>query len=133
DPRDPAEGRRCRDTESLEGKMKETPGSPTISAKLERIAKLAREAPEMALTTLAHHIDLDWASRGIPSHTQGWRCKGIDGQSAELYAANLGGQPSLAAGTREVRHLPRTTSAAGPHPEGKRLGDETDRHSDLRG
>ena len=40
--------------------MKETPGSESVSTKLERIAKPAREAPEMALTTLAHHIDIVW-------------------------------------------------------------------------
>ena len=40
--------------------MAETPGSTTVSTKLERIAKLAREAPQVALTTLAHHIDIDW-------------------------------------------------------------------------
>lgn len=40
--------------------MTETSSSATISTKLDRIAKLAREAPDMALTTLAHHIDVDW-------------------------------------------------------------------------
>jgi hypothetical protein len=40
--------------------MAETSGSITVSTKLERIAKLAREMPQAALTTLAHHIDIDW-------------------------------------------------------------------------
>jgi hypothetical protein len=40
--------------------MAETLGSSTVSTKLERIAKLAREMPQAALTTLAHHIDIDW-------------------------------------------------------------------------
>src|SRR5207302_7055264 len=40
--------------------MAETSGVITVSTKLERIAKLAREMPQAALTTLAHHIDIDW-------------------------------------------------------------------------
>jgi len=36
--------------------MAETPRSTTVSTKLGRIAKLAREMPQVALTTLAHHI-----------------------------------------------------------------------------
>jgi RNA-directed DNA polymerase len=39
--------------------MNETSSSTNISTKLERIAKLAREAPTLALTTLAHHIDVE--------------------------------------------------------------------------
>ncbi len=41
-----------------EGPMDETSSSATISTKLQRIAKLAKEAPQMAFTTLAHHVDL---------------------------------------------------------------------------
>jgi hypothetical protein len=40
--------------------MTETPSSTVISTKLERIAKLAKERPGIALTTLAHHIDIEW-------------------------------------------------------------------------
>ena len=40
--------------------MAETSSSTTVSTKLERIAKLAREMPQAALTTLAHYIDIDW-------------------------------------------------------------------------
>jgi RNA-directed DNA polymerase len=74
--------------ESLEGKMDETPGLATISTKLERIAKLAREAPDMAFTTLAHLIDIDWL-REAYRRTRKDGATGIDGQSAEQYAANL--------------------------------------------
>ena len=58
--RTPSSKERRRVTEPLEGKMTETPSSSTVSTRLERIAKLAREAPGMALTTLAHHIDIAW-------------------------------------------------------------------------
>ena len=54
------EGRRHRNTGTFEGKMAETSSSTTVSTKLEQIAKLAREMPQAALTTLAHHIDIDW-------------------------------------------------------------------------
>lgn len=68
--------------------MTETSGSPTISTKLERIAKLAREAPEMAFTTLAHHIDIGWL-REAYRRTRKDGATGVDGQTAEEYAANL--------------------------------------------
>lgn len=68
--------------------MTETSGSTTISTKLERIAKLAREAPTMAFTTLAHHIDIDWL-REAYRRTRKDGAPGVDGQSAEQYAANL--------------------------------------------
>ncbi len=68
--------------------MTETLGSTTISTKLERIAKLAREAPTMAFTTLAHHIDIDWL-REAYRRTRKDGAPGVDGQSAEQYAANL--------------------------------------------
>lgn len=70
--------------------MGETPGSPTVSPKLERIAKLAKEAPGMAFTTLAHHIDLDWL-REAYRRTRKDGAVGVDEQSAEQYAANLEG------------------------------------------
>jgi group II intron reverse transcriptase/maturase len=68
--------------------MKETSGSPSISTKLERIAKLAKDAPEMAFTTLAHHIDIDWLYEAH-RRTRKDGATGVDGQTAEAYAANL--------------------------------------------
>ena len=68
--------------------MKETPSSPSITTKLERIAKLAKEAPESALTTLAHHIDLDWL-REAYRRTRKDGAAGVDGQNAEAYTADL--------------------------------------------
>jgi group II intron reverse transcriptase/maturase len=82
------EERGCRDTEPIGGKMGETSGSQTVSTKLERIAKLAREAPDMAFTTLAHYIDIDWL-REAYKRTRKDGAPGVDGQTAEEYAANL--------------------------------------------
>jgi len=62
--------------------------SPTISTKLERIAQLARDKPAVALTTLAHHIDVDWL-REAYRQTRKDGARGIDGQSAEQYAQAL--------------------------------------------
>ena len=82
-----SKGRR-RTTESLEGKMTETPSSTTISTKLERIAQQAREAPNMAFKTLAHHIDIDWL-REAYRRTRKSGATGVDGQTAKEYASNL--------------------------------------------
>ena len=68
--------------------MAETPGSGTIYTKQQRIAELAREAPTMAFTTLAHHIDLEWLVAAY-QRTRKDGAVGIDGQTAEAYAADL--------------------------------------------
>ena len=75
--------------ESLEGKMNETSGSVVeISTKLQRIAKLAHDAPELAFTTLAHHLDLAWM-REAYRRTRKDGATGVDGQTAEQYAERL--------------------------------------------
>jgi len=74
--------------EPIEGNMAETPSSTTVSTKLERIAKLARERPKEALTTLAHHIDIDWL-REAHRRTRKDGATGVDRQTAEEYARNL--------------------------------------------
>jgi RNA-directed DNA polymerase len=68
--------------------MAETSSSITVSTKLERIAKLAREMPQVALTTLAHHIDLDWL-REAYRRTRKDGATGVDRQTADEYARNL--------------------------------------------
>jgi RNA-directed DNA polymerase len=68
--------------------MAETSSSTTVSTKLEQIAKLAREMPQAALTTLAHHIDIDWL-REAYRRTRKDGATGIDRQTADEYARNL--------------------------------------------
>jgi RNA-directed DNA polymerase len=68
--------------------MAETRSSTTVSTKLERIAKLARAMPQAALTTLAHHIDIDWL-REAYRRTRKDGATGIDRQTADEYARNL--------------------------------------------
>jgi RNA-directed DNA polymerase len=71
------------------GKMAETSSSITVSTKIERVAKLAREMPQAALTTLAHHIDIDWL-REAHRRTRKDGATGVDWQTADEYARNLG-------------------------------------------
>ena len=82
------EGREHRNTGTFGGNMAETSGSTTVSTKLEQIAKLAREMPQVALTTLAHHIDLDWL-REAYRRTRRDGATGVDRQTADEYARNL--------------------------------------------
>lgn len=66
----------------------ETPSSGTVSTKPRRIAQLAREAPGMAFTTLAHHIDADWLHAAW-SKTRKDGAAGVDGQTAVEYEKAL--------------------------------------------
>lgn len=68
--------------------MADTLGSENVSTKLLRIAILARGAPEMVLTTLAHHIDLEFL-REAYRRTRKSGAAGVDGQSADEYAREL--------------------------------------------
>jgi RNA-directed DNA polymerase len=77
-----------RNTGTFEGNMAETSGSTTVSTKLEQIAKLAREMPQAALTTLAQHIDVDWL-REAYRHTRKDGATGVDRQAADEYASKL--------------------------------------------
>lgn len=64
------------------------PEPRTVSTRLQRIAELARKAPDMAFTSLAHHIDIMFLH-------EAWRlvrkdgAVGVDGQTAADYARNL--------------------------------------------
>lgn len=60
-----------------------------ISTKLQRIAELARSAPEMAFTTLAHHVDKAFLYEAY-RRTRKDGATGVDGVTAAEYAANLG-------------------------------------------
>lgn len=68
--------------------MKETPSSANISTKLERIASLAKEDPNRAFTTLAHHMDVDLL-REAYRRTRKNGAVGVDGQTAAEYAVKL--------------------------------------------
>lgn len=68
--------------------MTETPSSRSISTKLEQIARMAKEIPEAPLTTLAHHIDVEWL-REAHRRTRKDGGRGVDGMSAAQYGEQL--------------------------------------------
>jgi len=68
--------------------MAGTPGLGPISPRLQRIAEQARAMPQVALTTLAHHLDHDLLLEAY-RRTRKDGAVGIDGQTAEVYAENL--------------------------------------------
>jgi RNA-directed DNA polymerase len=70
--------------------MPGTPSLDPISTRRQRIAELARQSPQAALTTLAHHIDIDWMHEAY-RRTRKDGATGVDGQTATDYAADLEG------------------------------------------
>ncbi len=70
--------------------MQGTSSPESVSTRLQRIAALARKAPDMVLMTLAHHIDLELLLEAYEM-TRKDGAPGIDGQTATDYAANLEG------------------------------------------
>jgi RNA-directed DNA polymerase len=70
------------------GNTNERPSSESVSTRLTRIAELARKMPGTALTTLAHHIDINLL-REAYGRVRKDAAPGIDGVMAEEYGANL--------------------------------------------
>jgi group II intron reverse transcriptase/maturase len=74
--------------EPQEGKMTGISSPEDISTKRQRIAKLAKQAPQMGLWSLSHHIDIEWLLEAY-RRTRKDGATGVDGQSAQEYATNL--------------------------------------------
>lgn len=76
--------------EPEKGKVMDTSRSSTVYTRLQRIAELARNGPEMVFTTLGHHIDAELLA-------EAWRlvrkdgAVGVDGQTAADYEHELVG------------------------------------------
>jgi RNA-directed DNA polymerase len=68
--------------------MTEPLSSENIKTRLERIAKLAKDAPDMAFRSLAHHIDINLL-REAYRRTRKDGAVGVDGQTSSQYAAAL--------------------------------------------
>jgi len=67
------------------------PGSSSpscVSTKLQRIAELSKQSPTMVLTTLNHHIDMDFLKEAY-RRTRKNGAVGVDGQTASDYEQNL--------------------------------------------
>lgn len=54
------EGRAHRAMELLEGKTMGIPSLENVSTKQQQIAMLAKQMPGVALTSLSHHIEINW-------------------------------------------------------------------------
>jgi RNA-directed DNA polymerase len=74
--------------EPVEGKMTESQTSENVSTKLERIAKHAKEAPDLVFRSLAHNIDIEWLHEAY-KRTRKDGATGVDGQTAAEYAEGL--------------------------------------------
>ncbi len=70
------------------GTTTRTSDREVVSTRQRRIAELARQAPEMSLTSLNHYIDLVWL-REAYRHTRKDGASGVDGQTASEYAQDL--------------------------------------------
>jgi RNA-directed DNA polymerase len=68
--------------------MAETPNSDSVSTRQQRIAELARQAPQMAFTSLNHYLDLPWLYEAY-RRTRRDGAPGVDGQSAVQYERDL--------------------------------------------
>jgi len=74
--------------------MSETLGSEGVSTKLQQIAELARRKPEAVLTTLSHHIDLEFLKEAY-RRTRKDGAAGVDEMTAKEYAKDLDGRFAL--------------------------------------
>jgi hypothetical protein len=111
-------------TELKEGQMAEAPTSRTVSTRLRQIASLARDAPTMAFSNLAHHIDLDLL-REAHRRTRKDGAVGIDRQTAALYAENLEGN------LQDLEGVPGGVEFAGPRASQVVLADILRGPSDM--
>src|SRR5438874_8056155 len=64
--------------------------STIVSTKQERIAELAKQSPQMAFTSLAYLMDMDWLKEAY-RRTRKDGAVGVDGVTAEAYERDLEG------------------------------------------
>lgn len=64
--------------------------STTVSTKQQRIATLAKQSPQMAFTSLAYLMDIDWLKEAY-RRTRKDGAAGVDGVTAEEYEQDLEG------------------------------------------
>ncbi len=64
--------------------------STNVSTKQERIAELAKQSPQMAFTSLAYLMDIDWLKEAY-RRTRKDGAVGVDGMTADEYDQDLEG------------------------------------------
>jgi hypothetical protein len=85
---DPGEGRGRRVAEPLEGNRAGASEPGPVFTKQQRIAELAKPAPQMGFTSLNHHLDLIWLVEAY-QRTRKDGAPGVDGQTAQDYGLTL--------------------------------------------
>ena len=107
--------------------MAGTPSPTTVSTRQQRLAELARQAPQLGFTTLNHYLDLPWLVEAY-RRTRKSGAVGVDGQTARDYEADLLGNlqellTQAKSGTYQappVRrvHIPKGTGTTETRPLG---------------
>ena len=103
--------------------------SESVSTKQRRIAELAEQMPELAFTSLNHHLDLEWMRKAY-RRTRKDVAPGVDGQTAEDYEKALEGNlQSLInrakSGTYRALPVKRAHIPKGTGPETRPIGIST--------
>ena len=103
-----------------------------VLPKQQRIAELAKRSPQMAFTSLAYLMDIDWLDAAFARTRKDGAGRGRT-DLARL-RAEPEGEPSVALGPRQVRHLPappvgacifpRAARPPRPAPSGSTLEDK---------
>ena len=68
--------------------MADASKSGSVSTGQQRIAELAKQAPQMGFTSLNHHLDLTWLVEAF-HQTRRDGAPGVDGQTWDDYKGNL--------------------------------------------
>ena len=87
-PQDPVEERRRRNQVAVGGNTVGNPRPVTVSTKLDRIAELARQIKGKPLTSLSHHIDVDFLKEAV-TRTRRDGAVGVDQVTADDYEKDL--------------------------------------------
>jgi RNA-directed DNA polymerase len=74
--------------EPLEGNMADASKSGSVSTGQQRIAELAKQAPQRGFTSLNHHLGIIWLAEAF-QQTRKDGAPGVDGQTWDDYKANL--------------------------------------------
>jgi hypothetical protein len=90
--------------------------STIVSTKQQRIATLAKQSPQMAFTSLAYLMDIDWLKEAY-RRTRKDGAVGVDGVTAAEYEQDLEGNLQAPARPREIGYLPCSSCATRAHSE----------------
>src|SRR5262249_55323150 len=74
--------------EPLGGNMAGAQKPDPVSTKQQRLAKLAKQAPQLGFTSLNHHLDLTWLAEAY-QRTRKDGAPGVDGQTADGHGLSL--------------------------------------------